>query len=149
MLHVTQHFFFFCHTCYFKLVSSLLGCEARNGKCWVAFTKNELWIPLLLLLVRVGYVHGWAVLRGKKKLRGRPLRFCGSWEEGRRTRGSWTRGEVKLGMRAPTWSTHFHSSHSLMQPPNPIYLFIYFHCFPPLKLPLFFFLSRVCTNIPF
>ena len=70
--------FFFCHTCYFKLVSSLLGCEARNGKCWVAFTKNELLIPLLLLLVRVGYVHGWAVLRGKKKLRGRPLHFCGN-----------------------------------------------------------------------
>ena len=44
---------------------------------------------------------------------------------------------------------HFHSSHSLMQPPNPIYLFNYFTVFLHLNCLCFFFLSRVCTNIPF
>ena len=44
--------FFFCHTCYFKLVSSLLGCEAR--------TENAEW-PLPKMSCEFPYYYCWFV----------------------------------------------------------------------------------------
>ena len=126
--------FFFCHTCYFKLVSSLLGCEARNGKCWVAFTKNELWIPLLLLLVRVGYVHGGAVLREKKKLRGREenKRELNTWRS-----EAWNEGGPNLVNSFP----FFPFSHTTIKP-------IFSHYFLHLNRFQFSF-TRVQSTFPF